>query len=87
MSGWETRAEARYHDRWCDGKGYQNGAPICGGRASKRSSNPGEQFCQRCACERAGTCDYCGGAIPHASDAQFSECAAKANKAARGGSR
>lgn len=45
--GW-TRAETRRQHRWCEGKGYSNGAPVCGGRVAVLSDTPGEQVCQRC---------------------------------------
>ena len=45
--GW-THTETRRRHRWCEGKGYSNGAPVCGGKAVVLSDTPGEQRCQRC---------------------------------------
>lgn len=45
--GW-TRAEARYHEHWCEGLGYRTGGvPVCGGKA-KRAPVGTLQLCQRC---------------------------------------
>lgn len=43
--GW-TWSEARRAEKWCDGEGYQNGAPVCDGRG--QSQGDSRQLCQRC---------------------------------------
>lgn len=47
--GW-TRQEARRRQRWCEGRGYANAAPVCGGKAVLLSDAHGEQRCQKCIC-------------------------------------
>lgn len=45
--GW-TRGETRRRHRWCEGKGYANGAPLCTGKAVIITKERDQQRCQRC---------------------------------------
>lgn len=45
--GW-TRAETRRRHRWCEGRGYSNGAPLCAGRAALLAVRLGQQRCLKC---------------------------------------
>lgn len=66
--GW-TRAETRRFHRWCEGRGYSNGAPLCGGKAVLITSEHGQQRCQRCL-KRFGPP---ASEIPHVTN-EHSEC-------------